>query len=218
MTLRHSPLHDIIAPLQPEWGQLANMAVPLRIPGDERTLTIRLGDASCLPRMGVKGAGAEAWLLSQGIDTLPGINGWLRTPSGMLVARLARSEFFLEDCVGGGTLQQLRQALAPAAGVTPVLRQDASLALAGPQVNALLTQVCNINFLAWQPEDRVVIMTTMAGVSVLVLWEPVQGAPRYRLWCDPTFAPYLWETLLEIAREHGGGAAGALSLLPELAS
>jgi sarcosine oxidase subunit gamma len=37
--------------------------------------------------------------------------------------------------------------------------------------------------------------------------------PCYRIWCDPTFARYFWETLLEIAVELGGGAIGTEGLL-----
>lgn len=215
MTRRHSPLHDVITPLNPHWGDIQGMAIALRMDNDPRPAGIRLGDASCLPRVGVKGARAEGWLTEQGIAPLPGVNGWLRTPAGLLVARLARSEFFLEDSATGDTVQRLKHALAPASGVTPVLRQDGALVLTGSRVNELLTQVCNINFLIWQPDDRVVVMTSMVGVSVLVIWERFQDGARYRLWCDPTFAPFLWETLLEIAQELGGQPAGFNILLPE---
>lgn len=215
MTRRHSPLHDVITPLNPHWGDIQGMAIALRMDNDPRPAGIRLGDASCLPRVGVKGARAEGWLTEQGIAPLPGVNGWLRTPAGLLVARLARSEFFLEDSATGDTVQRLKHALTPASGMTPVLRQDGALVLTGSRVNELLTQVCNINFLIWQPDDRVVVMTSMVGVSVLVLWQEHRGMRRYRIWCDHSFGPYLWETLLDIARELGGGAVGLRSLFPQ---
>jgi sarcosine oxidase subunit gamma len=58
-------------------------------------------------------------------------------------------------------------------------------------------------------------MTSMVGVSVLVLWYRLQAQPYYRIWCDGTFGPYLWETLAEIAGELGGGAIGLESLFPD---
>jgi sarcosine oxidase subunit gamma len=59
-------------------------------------------------------------------------------------------------------------------------------------------------------------MTSMVGVSVLVLWHEQQGRPLFRIWCDGTFGPYLWQTLLEIAREAGGGAVGFSALFPDV--
>ena len=214
MENRLSPLHDFFEPLNPHWAMVHGMRVPIAMEGDASAKPIRISDASCLQRAGVKGAQAEAWLISHGIAVPPGINTWLRTPEGTLVARLARSEFFLEDGAKAAKINRLH--FAPASGVTPVLRQDAALVLHGARANDLLVQVCNINFRAWKSEDHTVVMTSMAGVSVLVLWEPYQGLARYRLWCDYTFAPYLWETLVEIAGELGGGAVGLRSLMPEI--
>ncbi len=216
MENRLSPLHDLIAPLNPRWALVHGMRTPIQMEGDDRSIPIRLSDAGCLPRMGVKGAKAGAWLVGHGIEVPPGINSWLHTQEGTLVARLARSEFFLEDRAGTSTLSRLSAALGPALGITPVLRQDGALVLHGEKVNDLLTQTCNINFRTWKPEDRTVVMTSMVGVSVLVIWEPYQGLPRYRVWCDHTFAPYLWVTLVEIARELGGGVVGLNSLMPGL--
>lgn len=214
--IRRSPLHDVLAPLNPEWSAIHGMAAPLRFPGDGGADPIQLSDASCLPRMGVKGPQAEAWLGSQGVDTPAGVNSWTRTPEGLLVARLARSEFFVEDRFGGTGVARLRQALQPAPGVYPVTRQDAALVLAGERVNDLLVQTCNVNFKTWGLDERVVVMTSMVGVSVLVIWHRQNGIPCYRVWCDGTFGPYLWETLLEIAGELKGAAVGLQRLFPEI--
>ena len=138
-----------------------------------------------------------------------------RIPDRELVARLGRSEFFLEDSLGGTTVERWRTALAPAPGRYPVLRQDAALVLAGHRLNDLLVQTCNVNFKAHTPGDGVVVMTSMVGVSVLALWEELAGGPVLRIWCDGTLGPYLWETLLGIAREEGGAAVGLRKLFPE---
>jgi sarcosine oxidase subunit gamma len=191
------------------------MQVAARLPDDGAAKPIMLADASCLPRMGIKGPQAEAWLRGQGIAVPEGVNTWTHTPEGAVVARLARSEFFIEDKPGGGSVDPLRAALAASAGVYPVLRQDAALALAGERLHELLMQTCNVDFKGWAPDQRAVVMTSMAGVSVLVLWYELRGVPVYRIWCDGTFGPYLWETLLEIAREEGGGAVGFQAMFPD---
>jgi len=115
----------------------------------------------------------------------------------------------------GTSVQRLSAALLPAPGVYPVTRQDAALVLTGMSVNELLVQTCNVDFQAWRLEQRTVVMTSMVGVSVLILWYPLKHESCYRIWCDGTFGPYLWETLLEIARELGGGAIGLESLFPD---
>ena len=56
-------------------------------------------------------------------------------------------------------------------------------------------------------------MTSMVGVSVLVVRRDIGICPCYRLWCDPTMAPYLWDTMTDIARELGGGPGGTDALL-----
>jgi sarcosine oxidase, subunit gamma len=212
--MRASPLHDALEALDPHWTAIDGMRVALRLKTGATPPPIALADASCLVRMGVKGAAAEQWLGAHGLTALPGVNAWIRTAAGTLIARLARTEFFLEDDAGGTTVKRLREALHPAPGVYPVLRQDAALVLQGERVNDLLVQTCNVDFTAWALEQQTVVMTSIAGVSVLVAWQRYNGVPCYRIWCDGTFGPYLWETLLEIAVESGGGAAGLQGLLP----
>jgi len=213
---RQSPLHDALLALHPVWETIHGMPAPLRLPGNGATLPLALSDASCLPRMGVKGPQAEQWLRSQGLEVPLGVNAWTRGSDDMLVARLSRSEFFLEDRMGGTSVERLSAVLRPAPGVYPVTRQDAALVLTGASVNDILVQTCSVDFQAWRLEQQTVVMTSMVGVSVLVLWYPLKAQPCYRIWCDGTFGPYLWETLLEIAGELGGGATGLERLFPQV--
>jgi sarcosine oxidase, subunit gamma len=212
---RRSPLHDCLLAENPQWAERHGMQAAMELPGDHLTPAIMLADASCLPRMGVKGAQAEAWLRDMGASVPAGVNTWVRTPEGVLVARLGRSEFFLEDRLAGTTVQRWRAALAPAPGVYPVLRQDAALVLAGHRLNDLLVQICNVNFKVHAPGDGAVVMTSMTGVSVLALWQELAAGPVLRIWCDGTFGAYLWDTLLGIAREEGGAAVGLRKLFAD---
>jgi sarcosine oxidase subunit gamma len=215
---RRSPLHDLLVRESPQWSELHGMPAAVKLPRDDATAPLMMTDASCLPRMGVKGPQAEAWLRGQAVSVPEGVNTWTRTADGLLVARLGRSEFFLEDRLGGDTLERWRDALTPAPGSYRVLRQDAALALAGQRLNDLLVQTCNVNFTSFPPGERAVVMTSMAGVAVLALWDQGRAGPLLRIWCDGTFGPYLWETLLDIAREEGGRAVGLRKLFPEAGS
>ncbi len=215
---RRSPLHDQLASEHGDWEAFAGMQTAVRLPGDDVPAPIVLADASCLRRLGLKGPQAEAWLRDRGVST-PNVNGWTRTAEGAIVARLGRSEFFLEDRPGGTTVAGWRDVLEAALGIYPpgiypVARQDAAIALAGERAGELLAQTCALNFQVAEDGRREVVMTSMAGVSVLMLWQEQGGEPLYRIWCDGTFGPYLWEALLAIAREAGGRAVGFARLFP----
>ncbi len=212
---RSSPVQVQLAALQPQWEERLGMSIASRMAGDDASKlnTVALADLSFLHRCGLKGPAAERWLENQNIAPPARANGWLSLPGGGVIARLGRSEFFVEDGASADTVGAIRNALGSgAAGVYPVVRQDAGFALAGLRVNELLVQTCNVNFEEIGPEEGIAIMTQMIGVSVLAIRVIQKSVPCYRLWCDPTFAPYFWETLSEIAGELGGGVIGVDSL------
>ncbi len=200
---RVSPLHHMLAPLEPRWGLAYGMQYAAHLDGeDDHVATLALADLSHLPRWGVKGPQAAAWLAAQGLPVPERPNSWVRRDA-TLIARLGLSEFLIE----GEATDAAVSARVP--GVYPVLREDCAIALLGPRLPKLLAQTCNVNFAALDLAQQPVVLTSMAGVSVTVLPDHRDGAPFYRLWCDYGFGPYLWQTLLEIARELGGGAVGA---------
>jgi sarcosine oxidase subunit gamma len=47
---------------------------------------------------------------------------------------------------------------------------------------------------------------------VTAIPELCAGRPTLRIWCDGTYGHYLWETLLDIAGDLGGGAVVARSI------
>ena len=172
-------------------------------------------------RLGLKGPRAAEWLAAQGIALPMTPNTWTH-PEGaiaadaLLVARLGSAEFFLEDGAAGTTLERISPSLdANPPGVYPVLREDWAFLLGGDEVHDVLAQVCNVNFAALSLASRPLIMTLMIGVAVLVVPQSVAGggqggeaARRYRIWCDPTFGPYLGESLGAVVIECGGTYTG----------
>jgi sarcosine oxidase subunit gamma len=163
-------------------------------------------------RTGVKGPNAAAWLASQGVAVPPVHNTWLPLADGSLVGRLAYTEFFVE----GPAATRLDAALGEGlAGVYPVLRRDMALVLEGEHALDVLAQTCNVHFGALDLDARPLVMTSMIGVSVLVIPERRADGVAYRIWCDPTYGPYLARTLQSIAAEEDGGPARAR---PESAS
>jgi sarcosine oxidase subunit gamma len=161
-------------------------------------------------RFGLKGPRAAEWLELRGIALPEAPNRWVAgaatgTGDAMLVARLGSSEFFLEDRAADSTVRGLEAALEPPqSGVYPVLREDAAFSLSGPGSCDVLAQVCNVNFADLELASHPVIMTLMIGVAVLVVPQMVGASPRFRIWCDPTFGPYLEESLGTVVTESGG--------------
>jgi sarcosine oxidase subunit gamma len=190
--------------------------------------------ALCEPRdrLGLKGPRAAEWLAAQGIALPTESNTWrysaetsteTSAPDALLVARLGTGEFFLEDSAAGSTLTRIAPALdGQPPGVYPVLREDWAFRLGGEGVHEVLAQVCNVNFSALPLDSNPVIMTLMIGVAVLVVPQsvpdgrrvPLAAGPvaerRYKIWCDPTFGPYLGESLGAVVIECGGSYRGVV--------
>jgi sarcosine oxidase subunit gamma len=77
----------------------------------------------------------------------------------------------------------------------------------------VLAQVCNVNFAGLALDSHPVIMTLMLGVAVLVVPQGPHIAGRdserrYRIWCDPTFGPFLGEAVGGVIVESGGTWTG----------
>ncbi|MDB5805631.1 MAG: hypothetical protein JWN73_2953 [Betaproteobacteria bacterium] len=207
--LRLSPLYEAYREQVADWAVVNGMTLP-RAFGRSGLPPVTLSDVSALARCGCKGPGAADWLVSQGVPVPAAFNSWTATENG-LVARLAASEFLIEDARAERieTLtRELSKGRRSASGPCyPVLREDAALLLAGPQANEVLLQTCNIDFAGLDLATGPLVMTSMVGVSVLVIAQKRPTDVAYRIWCDPTFGCYLWRTLLEIVRELGGDAA-----------
>jgi sarcosine oxidase subunit gamma len=216
---RSSPLARALARLHPEWVDVHGMPLAARLRDEpaERAAALGICDLSALARVGLKGPGAAQWLAARGLPVPEQPNMWCALDGGGLVARLARTEFLVEDGFGGDTTARLAPELVPGIpGVYPVPRQDCALALTGALVNELLVQTCNVEFSAQDPAGHGVTLTQMVGVSITALRQAFGGTACWRLWCDGTSGPYLWETLSGIAGELGGGPVGLHSAFPDV--
>lgn len=214
---RASPMHALHVAKQPTWGTLEGVRVVSQFADESEHSASILGiaDASAFTRVGLKGPGAPDWLRSQGIAVPPNANQWMPLGTNGLIARLGRTEFLIEDQTLTPTIVSLRQSLRERIdSVYPVPRSDCALCLVGNRVNELFVQTCNVDFAAQRASDQVVTLTQMIGVSVTVLHEASHH--RWRIWCDGTFGPYFWETLVEIGKELEGGAIGLRRAYPSL--
>ena len=195
---RRSPLEAVLA-----------SAAPARPDANAR---LRFEDLSPRERFGCKGPSGEAWLAGSGFTVPRAPNSAQVDASGVLVARLAASEFLIEAVEGGGervaaARGQLASAARPAE-VYPVARADLVIGVSGACLNLLLRQICSVDF-APLLESRAassgaITLTSMIGVGVVALVrEDGDREAALTLWVDPSFAHYFWTTVLEVARDLG---------------
>jgi sarcosine oxidase, subunit gamma len=210
---RANPLFDTQQALAPRWISVESMPVAASYGANDRQIAqvVGIGDASARRRTGFKGPAAVTWLLQQSVPIPEQPNQWVELPAGGLVARLGRTELLIEDARGDETCARL-DALPVPPGVYPVLRQDAELVLTGSRAGDLLLQTCSIDFAALDAAARPVVLTSMVGIGVTIAVEAVGTARRYRIWCDSTYASYLWATLVDVACDLGGGPVGLEAL------
>lgn len=211
--MRTSPFYCEHGDAVDRWITVQDMRVPLSFRSEGSRDAVAICDMSALRRCGVKGPGAAEWLDSVGIAVPARHNRWVDVAGGGMIGRLGHTEFFVEDGPQGNVVDTIIARFgAGVAGAYWVPHQDAAIVLTGARANEVLVQTCNINFGAIDAVAHELVMTSMAGVSVLV----IPRDNRYHIWCDPTFGPYLWRTLFDIVREAGGGPVGLGSIYPEI--
>lgn len=193
------------SPLEP-----ALLKFPFVVSGHEQA-AVRIDDLSARPRFGCKGPGAPSWLAANGYNVPQDANSAKVDGQGVMVARLATSEFLIEAVEGGaeGISASLHQLGSPARplGIYPVARQDLVVGIQGPGLQALLRQICSVDFMplfeACGPDDGPIALTSMIGVGVVAWPRRTDSGSSLTVWLDPSFAHYFWTTLLEVGRGVG---------------
>ena len=184
---------------------------------------LALADRGTIPRIGLKGPDAIGWARAQGIPVPDEIYGWTRTARGGLSVRVGSGELFLE----GPHAAAAEEGLAGAPSGTacwPVRREDAAFLLCGERALQVLAQACSYDF---RGAAGTFVMTRVAMVSCSILVEgglaerclaegDAGGAPVYHLWAAASYGPYLWDELLAIVRDCGGGPVGDAALVAVL--
>jgi glycine cleavage system aminomethyltransferase T len=193
----------------------------VRIAADdaERTAMESLGlcDLSGLRKLGLKGPDAESLLRNANLDVPTEIFDSRPFSDGGLIVRIGSDEFFLEGGILDECLTEISQKLDQSDGnVFHVDHQEATFLITGLCQLDVLAQTCGINFREAIP--RRAIFTRIAGVSCCVLPNEIEGVPGSRIWVDPGYALYLWETLVEISESLGGSVIGAGCIFPGLLS
>ncbi len=197
---------------KPVLGQINGMQAALSFGGidveAQNSRILGICDVSCLDRFGLKGPKAAEWLQTSGMKLPATANSWVLQDSGSLLMRLGNTEFLLEDSLENDLARMFSNKALDGGGIHKVIRSDAAFIVSGERTAALFSEVCAIDLDNGMLGDNRLVMTVIAGVSATIIKQALKGQPVYRIWCDGTFGPYLWKTLLGIMEEHGGGPVG----------
>ncbi|MBC8351472.1 MAG: hypothetical protein H8E66_05765 [Planctomycetes bacterium] len=216
---RSSPIQHLLESRGAKFRDVGGSSYAVHTDSEEddlRTLE-RLGlcDLSGLHKLGVKGPDSETWLTSKGLDVPSDVFASCSLPNGGTIVRLGAGEFFLEDDINNTTLLALADRLDTHKGkLVRVEHQEATFLLTGRRSLEALAQTCGINFR--EVTSRKVVFTRVAGVSCGIHPETFREVPAYRLWVDPSYAVYVWETVAEICQSLDGGEIGAGCIYFEL--
>lgn len=215
MYKRHSSLKSLFENQHPEWGNFHAMEVPLHFESHQSESAsmrdLAICDVSSLPKLGVKGKGAAAWLSGEGIPIPNGIYEWLPFDKGAMIIRFATDEFFLEDRMEGEWVVNLSSRLGRGLdGVYRVERQDTGLLISGKRSHEVLAQTCSYPF---DDNEQKVVMTRVALVSCSILPLLIKEVQTFRLWFSSTYGIYLWNSLTEIVEELDGKTVGVAGFM-----
>lgn len=175
---------------------------------DGRKKILGVADVSCLSRFGVKGPNATKWLVEHGVSIPTNHNTWTLSQQKTLVLRLGASEYLIEDQLDGAVCSRLSADTTRVTGVYRVPRADAAFIVSGSLSLNLFSELCSLDLREKSFGANELLMTQLAGISATLIRETLNSETIYRIWCDGTYGAYLWDVLLEVANELGGGAVG----------
>ncbi|MBA3696222.1 MAG: sarcosine oxidase subunit gamma [Methylotenera sp.] len=212
--LKTTPVAHAYIKTTAKWAIVNEMEIAVEFASNDieqtRKKVLGITDVSCFERYGIKGPQASKWLADHELAIPSNPNSWALSNQKDLVLRLGSSEFLIEDQLDDVASKKLAD-ITRVEGLYPVVRADAAFILSGSEVLNLFSELCSLDLRDSSLLANDVVMTQVAGISAIVMRQNLNGEQVYRLWCDGTYGSYMWEMLLEVAVELGGGAVGLSS-------
>ncbi len=174
-----------------------------------------LVDLSPLPRTGIKGPRALAWLQQRGWPVPACNNAAEQADDGTLVCRLSDRELLILPAPSQATRDQGRciadlEAAVPGEGVWTVPRADshAWFALRGPDAAPCLQKLCGVDLREAHFPAGSIAQTSVARLNAVVCRAPASQTTAFHILADSASALWFWDALLDAAEEFGGGPLG----------
>jgi sarcosine oxidase subunit gamma len=217
--LRRSPIYRRHTELQAQFEQTGKAILVSHYaePSMEALLAANLGiaDLSTLPRTGFKGAGALAWVASQGVKLPDQPNNAVLQTDGTMVAKLSHQELLVvSDLMAtGSTVDHLNK--QPEASQTYSLpRADSHswLAITGGAAAEMFSKVCGVDLRTHKFAEGQVAQTSLAKINAVIVRHDLASTPCFYIFSDITSTEFLWDCLLDAMEEYQGVAIGVAAL------
>ena len=197
------------------YGDVAQEAVWLRE-------TVGVSDVSSIGKVRIVGADAARAVAAlvpsaadQGVGAVIESDSPLERGGKVLSVRLAPDEFMLLTPAGEAppAVSAIESGHPDCAYAIDVTSGLCGVAIVGPATQDLMTRVTEMDTSGHALPDLTGVQSRFADVQGLLLRRDVNGVVMYQLYAGREFGEYLWEVLIETAREVGGGAVGTEALL-----
>ena len=184
--------------------------------------TVGVSDVSPIGKVRVVGEGAAAAISrlvplapEQDVGTVSEADSPLERGGKLLSARLAQDEFLLLTPAGvaAEAVDAMRSSDTDCAYAIEVTSGLCGVAIVGPATQELMRRITDVDTSPGSLPDLSGIQSRYADVQGLLLRRDVNGIAMYQLYASREFGEYLWEALVETAREVGGGPVGTQALL-----
>ena len=186
MSTRRSPIENLVSNLPGATFARADIAA--------------IAQPAGLAKFGVKGKGLTRWAAEHRLDLPGALYEAKRTGRGGWLVRVGSEEILLDGPADAAERSAFEAAQRqPGSDLYPVEQQGTTFELTGPRSAEVLAQMCGVDLGRADP-DRIVY-TRLAGVSCGVIPSRSNNAATYTIWVDYSFAPYLWETFVQIISE-----------------
>ena len=224
--LRRTPLYRLHLQAGAEFEELEDTAIVAAygdVYADEHEHTrqaekLGLADLTPLSRIGFKGAGATAWVESQGVVIPAQANRNHSLRAGTVSARLSAQEILiLSDLDASSQLPlTLENAWSRRTAVNTWLlpRRDSHcwFALSGTAAAEALSKLCAVDLRARRFAAADIAQTSVACCSAVVIRHDLCTTPCFYLLADLSLAEFLWEVLLDAMQEFSGKPVGIRAL------
>lgn len=214
------PYRSFVYPRLAEAGAVfverGDCAVAQRLPGGSEA-PLALVDLSPLPRVGVKGPRARAWLAEYEWPVPQVNNTAARHDSGALVLRLGDNELLIlcDPCADDTAVRGLEGAI-PGGGAWHVPRRDSYcwFGLDGAAAVDCLAKLCGVDLRPRAFDPGRIAQTSVARLNAIVCRDPAAAGARFHLLADSASALWFWDALRDAMSEFGGAVAGLERLAP----
>jgi len=173
----------------------------------EQNSQVTIQDKTVSSRIGFRGPGAEAFLVSQDIMTPEQPNQALRMASGLLVMRLSKTEFWLLDLTDQHTQMFVNLELK-ALKQEQVYRlycqhSHSMFQVTGDATAQMFAKLCGVDLSHAVFTTGCIAQTSVARVNAIVVNVSLSDTQsnEYLLLSDVSSSQHLWDALLDAAQE-----------------